>query len=75
MNPTQCKMARAALGWGVRELAAEAQVGKGTVSRFESGGDAFTSTATKLKTALESTGKVRFEGECCVCLVPAEKTE
>ena len=31
----QCRMARAALGWSVRELAAKAEVGATTVVRFE----------------------------------------
>ena len=40
-----------------------------TVSRFENGRDAYTSTATKLKEAIENSGKVRFDGDSCVCLV------
>ena len=35
--PVQCRMARAALGWGVRELAAAAKVSTDTVARFERG--------------------------------------
>ncbi len=35
--PVQCRMARAALGWGVRELAAAAKVSIDTVARFERG--------------------------------------
>jgi len=35
--PIQCKMARAALGLGVRELAAAAKVSVDTVARFERG--------------------------------------
>ena len=35
--PIQCKMARAALGIGVRELAAAAKVSVDTVARFERG--------------------------------------
>jgi transcriptional regulator with XRE-family HTH domain len=34
---TQCKMARAALGWGVRELADAAGISANTVVRFENG--------------------------------------
>ena len=40
LDATQCKMARAALGIGVRELAARAVVSPGTVSRLEKGGEA-----------------------------------
>jgi transcriptional regulator with XRE-family HTH domain len=35
--PVQCRMARAALGLGVRELAAAAKVSIDTVARFERG--------------------------------------
>jgi transcriptional regulator with XRE-family HTH domain len=34
---TQCKMARAALDWGVRDLARAAGVSANTVVRFENG--------------------------------------
>jgi transcriptional regulator with XRE-family HTH domain len=37
MNPTQCKMARAALGWSRADLAAAAGVAQATVERFELG--------------------------------------
>ena len=37
ISATQCKMARAALGLGVRELAGAADVSPDTVERFESG--------------------------------------
>ncbi len=33
--PVQCKMARVAVGWGVRDLAAKARVSPSTVTRFE----------------------------------------
>ena len=35
MTPMQSKMARVALGWSTSDLADKAQVGKATVSRFE----------------------------------------
>lgn len=62
MTPIQCKMARAALGLSVVELAKLSNINKNTVVKFESGGDTYTSTADKLRDALESTGQVRFEG-------------
>jgi transcriptional regulator with XRE-family HTH domain len=37
ITPVQCKMARAATGWGVRDLAAQANIGVSTVTRLESG--------------------------------------
>jgi len=49
-------MARAALSWSVRELAAKAGVAANTVSRFENGSDAYGDTLSKLRRALESGG-------------------
>lgn len=37
ISPTQSKMARAALDWGLRDLANHARVGITTVFRFENG--------------------------------------
>ena len=48
MTPVQMKMARAAVGWGVRELAEKAGVTANTVSRIETGVDAKQSTITAL---------------------------
>jgi hypothetical protein len=52
-------MARAALGWGVRDLAKHAHIGVNTVARFESGKPANTSTLLLIKQAFEAAG-VRF---------------
>jgi len=52
-------MARAALGWGVRDLAAHAHVGTNTVARFESGKPANASTLLLIRQAFEAAG-VRF---------------
>lgn len=46
-----------------------ANVTPNTVSRYENGKDSYVSTADKLKKALESSGKVRFEGEDGVFVV------
>ena len=54
----QVKMARAALGWGVRELASAAGVTANTVSRFENGADAYGETLGKIERALEAAGIV-----------------
>jgi transcriptional regulator with XRE-family HTH domain len=35
ITAVQCKMARAALGWGIRELARRARISQTTVARFE----------------------------------------
>jgi transcriptional regulator with XRE-family HTH domain len=49
-------MARAAVGWGVRELAKKAGVTANTVTRIENGADAKQSTMDRLQQALESAG-------------------
>jgi transcriptional regulator with XRE-family HTH domain len=54
--PVQCRMARAALGLGVRELAASAKVSIDTVARFERGDELKERTIEALKRALEGAG-------------------
>ena len=54
--PVQCKMARAALGLGVRELAATAKVSIDTVARFERGDELKERTIEALQRALEAAG-------------------
>jgi len=54
--PVQCRMARAALGLGVRELAALAKVSIDTVARFERGDELKERTIDALKTAMEAAG-------------------
>jgi len=54
--PVQCRMARAALGWGVRELAAAAKVSTDTVARFERGDELKERTIDALQRALEAAG-------------------
>jgi transcriptional regulator with XRE-family HTH domain len=56
MKPVQLKMARAAVGWGVRELAHKAGVTANTVTRIENGADAKQSTMDRLQHALEAAG-------------------
>jgi transcriptional regulator with XRE-family HTH domain len=54
--PVQCRMARAALGWGVRELAAAAKVSIDTVARFERGDELKERTIEALQLTLEAAG-------------------
>ena len=56
MKAIQLKMARAAVGWGVRELAKKAGVTANTVTRIENGADAKQSTMDRLQHALETAG-------------------
>ena len=54
--PVQSRMARAALGLGVRELAAAAKVSIDTVARFERGDELKERTIDALQRALEAAG-------------------
>ena len=52
----QVKMARAALGWSVRDLAAKAEIAANTVSRYENGADAYGETLLKMQRVFEQAG-------------------
>ncbi len=54
----QMRMARTALGWGVRDLAQAAGVSPNTVSRFENGAGARADTLGHLQEVLERAGVV-----------------
>ena len=54
--PVQCRMARVALGLGIRELAAAAKVSADTIARFERGEDLKERTIEALQRALEAAG-------------------
>jgi transcriptional regulator with XRE-family HTH domain len=54
--PVQCRMARAALDLGVRELAAAAKVSVDTVARFERGDELKERTIEALQRTLEAAG-------------------
>ncbi|WP_423228378.1 helix-turn-helix domain-containing protein [Rhizobium tumorigenes] len=62
INAVQCKMARAAVGWGVRELAKEAGVSIDTITRLERGEDLQPRTIGAVVAALESAGVEFIEG-------------
>ena len=62
MNAAQCKMARAALDLGVRDLAGLAKVSPDTVARLERGEEVRERTVDAIRTALESAG-VEFIAE------------
>jgi transcriptional regulator with XRE-family HTH domain len=63
MKSIQLRMARAAVGWGVRELAEQAGVTANTVTRIENGADAKQSTMDALQRALEAAGVEFTNGE------------
>jgi transcriptional regulator with XRE-family HTH domain len=61
----QVRLARVALGWGVRDLAKAAGVSPNTVTRFENGAGARADTLGHLQEILEEAG---------VVFVPADET-
>jgi transcriptional regulator with XRE-family HTH domain len=61
MKAVQIKMARAAVGWGVRELAERAGLTANTVTRIENGADAKQSTIEALRLALQGAGVIFLE--------------
>ena len=58
ITPLQVKMARTALGWGVRDLAKKAELAANTVSRFENGSDVMVGTLSQMQNALEEAGVI-----------------
>ena len=56
MTPSQMRMARAALGWGVRDLAEKSGVAANTVTRIENGADAKQSTIDAMRSTFEAAG-------------------
>ena len=58
MDGTQTRMARAALGLGVRDLAKKAGVSPDTIARLERGEDLRPATVAAIRAALESAGVV-----------------
>lgn len=62
MTPAQCRMARAALELGIRELAEAAKVSTNTIARLERGEELRERTVDAIRAALESAG-VEFIAE------------
>ncbi|PSS62141.1 MULTISPECIES: helix-turn-helix transcriptional regulator [unclassified Ensifer] len=56
MNAIQCRLARVALGWGVRELAVAANVSTQTISRLERGDQLRSGTVDGIRHVLEDAG-------------------
>jgi transcriptional regulator with XRE-family HTH domain len=62
---SQVRMARAALGWGVRELGRRAGVAGNTVSRYENGMGTTVATLTEVQRVFEEEG---------IVFIPADET-
>ena len=76
MSPEQCKMARAGLGLGVRDLAALADVSTNTITRLERGEELKEGTLVAIQKALEDTGvdfMEKADGSIGVMLKPSKK--
>lgn len=58
MDAVQCKMARAATGLGIRDLATLADVSPNTISRLERGEELRSGTIDAIRAALEAAGVV-----------------
>ena len=56
LTAAQCRMARAALQIGVREVATRADVSPTTVTRFERGDPLYPRTVAAIQSALEAAG-------------------
>ncbi len=63
MNAAQCRMARAALKLGVRELADMAKVATGTITRLEAGIELKPRTLEAIQRALERAGVAFTNGD------------
>lgn len=59
ISPVQCKMARVAVGYGVRDLADKVSMSPNTITRFERGEALKDSTIAVIRDALEAAG-VKF---------------
>jgi transcriptional regulator with XRE-family HTH domain len=56
IQPVQCRMARAALGWSLQDLSVKTGVAKGVLNRFEFGGDIRASKRDAIEAAFQGTG-------------------
>jgi transcriptional regulator with XRE-family HTH domain len=56
MQPIHLRMARAALGWSLSDLADRAKVNLNTISRYEAGREVLSGTIGKIEKALEIAG-------------------
>jgi hypothetical protein len=63
ITPMQCRLARCALYWNTRDLAAHAHIGSATVARFEAGQTrAIAATVAAMRIAFEAEG-IEFVGD------------
>lgn len=58
MRPVHLRMARAALGWTLKELAERAGINMNTISRYEAGAEVMSGTLEKIEDVLRLEGVV-----------------
>jgi transcriptional regulator with XRE-family HTH domain len=63
MKPTQCRMARAGLGWSVDDLERHSGISRRTVLRFEAGEKVKLETVERLRSALANGGALFVDVE------------
>jgi transcriptional regulator with XRE-family HTH domain len=63
MNAVQCRMARAALQIGIRDIAKMAKVAPGTISRLEAGEELKPRTVEAIRHAFEKAGVAFTNGD------------
>ena len=56
-------MARIALGWSIRDLAANAEMSANTVNRIENGFGAYASTIERIQITLEEAGVIFIQSD------------
>jgi transcriptional regulator with XRE-family HTH domain len=72
ISASQCRMARAALGMTLRELATAADISVNTLSRIEGDGNVTSRTLTKVQDILAASGVVFRRDGSVVVAQPAQ---
>ena len=68
IRPVHLRMARAALGWSVKELASKANVHANTVARYEAGFQAMSGTVESIEAVLLNEGIVFLDEDAALGL-------
>jgi transcriptional regulator with XRE-family HTH domain len=63
MLPVQLRMARAAIGWTVRDLERRCGVSKNTISKYEAGGQIMSDALQRMEQAFKAEGVLLLEPE------------
>ena len=60
MTPIQCRMARAALGWTLKDLSKHADVAVSTANHFEKARHVHENSIASMRAALEESNEIQF---------------